>query len=497
VALLLLAELFAAGRRLAYNLPTAPAAYDSMRSATAHLLSDAGSEPFRFLSLSDILYDPGDLGDLQAMFRSSLSQDAISKLIVTSKMKEVLAYNLPLRYRLFSVDGYDGGLLPTARYVTFERLFLSPDEIWPDGRLRQQLKAIPPGRLLSLLNVKYVITDKLQDAWSDGVYYDLEHNVPLGELEITDLPSFEATQLGVVTYLTGTADLPNGTPVAQIVVQATDTTTLTATLRAGYETAEGLYDAGPVAHDRALIVHHWRDDERGNDYLAITDLNQPLRPGRIVIRSLLPREGAAQVVLRGLSLIDARTGTSRSLSIVPTFKLVHSGDVKVYQNLGTLPRAFVVHQARVTSSDSQALDSLRDPRFDPGQEVLLAPDSASSSSVQYSAQATAGPSEADIIRYDPERIDLQASLETPGYLILTDAFYPGWRAEVDGRPVPILRADVYFRAIALDSGEHTVAFQFAPPSVIWGFGLGSAAWLVWVLAVAATLQAGRKRRSRV
>ena len=121
--LLLLVELFVCGRKLAYNLPTAPAAYDSMRSATAHLLAGDDDNPVRFLSLSDILYDPGDLPDLQTMFASDLSQDAIYDLIVAAKMKEVLAYNLPLRYRLFSVDGYDGGLLPTSRYAILERLF--------------------------------------------------------------------------------------------------------------------------------------------------------------------------------------------------------------------------------------------------------------------------------------------------------------------------------------------------------------------------------------
>ena len=99
--------------------------------------------------MSDILYDPGDMGDLQAMYGPQLSEEAIYDLIVTTKMKEVLAFNLPLRYRLFSVDGYDGGLLPTARYVTLERLFLAEDQIWPDGRLRQQLRQVPPARLLS------------------------------------------------------------------------------------------------------------------------------------------------------------------------------------------------------------------------------------------------------------------------------------------------------------------------------------------------------------
>ncbi|MFN2185943.1 MAG: hypothetical protein ACK2UU_18325, partial [Anaerolineae bacterium] len=64
LALLLVLELLVAGRQLAYSRPTAPAAFDSMRTAPSHLLADAtyGSpgEPFRFLSMSDIGYDPGD-----------------------------------------------------------------------------------------------------------------------------------------------------------------------------------------------------------------------------------------------------------------------------------------------------------------------------------------------------------------------------------------------------------------------------------------------------
>ncbi len=94
IAVLLILELFFAGQRLAYNSPTASIAYDSMRTAPSHLLADGSSDPFRFLSMSDIGYDPGDLNDLQAMYRDSLSEDAIYDLIVATKMKEVLAFNL-------------------------------------------------------------------------------------------------------------------------------------------------------------------------------------------------------------------------------------------------------------------------------------------------------------------------------------------------------------------------------------------------------------------
>jgi hypothetical protein len=498
VLLLVLAELFVAGRGLAYNQPTAPAAYDSMRSAEAHLLASAGTEPVRFLSMSDILYDPGDLDDLNAMFQASLSQQAIDRLVIATKMKEVLAFNLPLHYRLFSVDGYDGGLLPTARYVTLEELFLQPDAIWPDGRLRQQLQEIPPERLLSLLNVRYVITDKMQDVWSSDVYYDLEHKVPLGELELTGLPDFEATQLGVVTYLTGTAGLADGTPVAEIVVEASDSRTPTAvTLRAGFETAEGLYDAS-VAHHRASVVHHWRENGSGNDYLALYELEQPTRPGRIIVRSLLPGEGTAQVILRGMSLVDTRTGTSRSVSIVPTLPLVHSGDVKVYENLAVLPRAFIVHEARRAESDAQALEWLSDPAFDPGREVVIAAEPGSPVESDPLLQAPSVPSEADIIHYDAERVEIRSSQESPGYLVLADAFYPGWQAKVDGRPVPIVRADIYSRATALDAGTHTVEFEYSPPSVSRGLQLGAAGWLVWASALAvAVLHAGRRRAIHV
>jgi hypothetical protein len=473
IVLLLVVELFIAGRKLAYNHPTAPAAFDSMRTAPAHILADESKGPFRFLSMSDILYDPGDLGDLQAMFASQLSEKEIYDLIVATKMKEVLAYNLPLRYRIHSVDGYDGGLLPVARYVTLERLFLAEEAIWPDGRLRQQLRSVPPSRLLSLLNVKYVITDKTQDIWLDNIYYDLEHTQSLGTVTLTDLPNFEATHLGVVSYLTGTRDLPEGTPVAAVTITSRQGTMHTAMLRAGEHTAEGLYGDAPVLHRQARVGHHWRDNEQGNDYIALLDLEQALQPKVISIHSLLPD---GQLQLRGLTLIDAHTGTSRTLSVDPAYRLVHSGDVKIYENLSVLPRAFVVHQSRAVADDEQTLSILRAPEFDPARVAILATGDE--------LRADLDPPPVDIVTYAPERIQLRTTLEAPGYLLLTEMGYPGWIAKVNGERRPILRADLGFRAVRLEAGTHDVTFRFRPASVRWGLTLGILSWLAWVLATA-------------
>jgi hypothetical protein len=470
IVLLLVLELFVASRKLAYNRPTAPAAFDSMRAAPAHLLADAQDEPFRFLSMSDILFDPGDLADLQAMYSSQLSSQAVYDLVVATKMKEVLAYDLPMRYRLSSVDGYDGGLLPIARYVTLERLFLPEEDIWPDGRLRQQLRSIPATRLLSLLNVKYVITDKMQDVWIDNVFYDLEHTVSLGQVVLTDLPDLEATKLGVVSYLTGTTDLPDGTPVAGISVTGTDGTVIMKTLRAGEDTAEGLYVEDSVGHRQAAVGHRWRDNDQGSDYISVLDLGEAIHPERIEVRSLLSED---HVQLRGLTLIDGRSGASRTVSIDPAYRMVHSGDVKIYQNLEVLPRAFVVHQAQVRVEDQAALDLLQDPAFDPAQQVILSSGTGMTGS--------GGKSHAEIETYQPEKIQMRASLDAPGYLVLTDTFYPGWKATVDGQAVPILRADLYFRAVALEPGDHEIALRYAPASVYAGLVIGAGAWFVWAM----------------
>ena len=222
VAALLIAELFVASRGLAYDNPTAPEAYHFLRTAPAHLLTDPGQH--RFLSMSTMPYDPGDLQEMRQMLGWQLPERAVYDYIISAKRKEVIAFNLPLHFKLYSVDGYDGGLLPLKRFVELQRLFLPDDRVSPDGRLREKLQQVPESRLLSLLGVKYVVTDKVYDVWIDDVFYDLQFTSRLSqdgtrEVETDDIPPYPATGLGVISYLRGAADLPDGTPVAEIIAE--------------------------------------------------------------------------------------------------------------------------------------------------------------------------------------------------------------------------------------------------------------------------------------
>jgi uncharacterized membrane protein YfhO len=64
--------------------------------------------------------------------------------------------------------------------------------------------------------------------------------------------------------------------------------------------------------------------------------------------------------------------------------------------------------------------------------------------------------------YRPDRVELVTTSAATGLLVLHDLYYPGWIAEVDGKPVPMQRAALLFRAVAVPAGQHRVAFRFRP-----------------------------------
>ena len=71
--------------------------------------------------------------------------------------------------------------------------------------------------------------------------------------------------------------------------------------------------------------------------------------------------------------------------------------------------------------------------------------------------------------YENERIVLRVSTDYPGYLVLSEIFYPGWRALVNGKEVPVLCGDFLFRVIPLAAGEQDVVLFF----VSWPFRIGA------------------------
>lgn len=503
LAPLLLVELTVASLALEHRRPTAPEAITSLRTAPAHLVAAArqaeaaGGIPGRFLSLSGITYDPGDLAQIQQMFAAYLPPQAIYDLVVASKLQEIVAPNLPLLWRLPAVDGYDGGVLPLRRYVDLQTLFIPAGALAEDGRLREQLETVPPSRLLRLLSVEHVITDKTFDVWRDGVYYDLELSTQLqpGQaVEIEDAGRLEATGLGLWSHLAGGAAVPDGTPVAEVVVEGAGSSE-TLLLRAGADTAEGQWTSS-AAHGQPDERQPWPRGQAGWDYLARADWAGPLLPERITVRNLA---AGSDLVLRGVSLLDRRTGAHAALTMPADgrFQRVQSGDVKVYENLEPLPRAYVVGQILTAPDDAAALALMADPSFEPSEQVvLLAGDLAAAGLADQAAQlaSPAAGSPVQPVAYGPEQVTLDATLEASGVLVLADTWYPGWQATVDGAPAALLRANYLLRGVLLPAGHHRVQFEFRPAALQQGAVISlAAAAAVLALAAVGIWRQERKR----
>jgi hypothetical protein len=414
--------------------------------------------------MSDITFDPGDLGEIDVIYGPQLSGGALYDYTIAVKHKEVLSPNMPLAFAVPAIDGYDGGVLPLARYVTLQRLFLQEDEVSIDGRLRENLTTIPDGRWLSLFNVRYVVTDKLCDAWLDDVFYDLQFGARLASGEtasVAHVARFKATSLGFVSYLTDTG-LPDGEPVGLVKVAFEDGATRTFELRSGEHTSE--------ARDHATRLS-WEE---------------PAVPVSISVRATLL---TGELVVRGLSLVDERTGSFQALVLSDRgrFRLVHSGDVKIYENLSVLPRAFLVHEAVVAADDEETLALMRAGSFDPATRVVLGEgEPVDSDSAAFAVRAT---------HYSQERIEIDVDTDAPGYLVLTDTWYPGWEATIDAEPAPIYRADLLFRAVPIAAGSHRVVFAFRPASVRIGMVVSLVGLLCLALLAVGVARLSRRDRS--
>jgi uncharacterized membrane protein YfhO len=97
----------------------------------------------------------------------------------------------------------------------------------------------------------------------------------------------------------------------------------------------------------------------------------------------------------------------------------------------------------------------------------------------------------------PERWHAHVSASQPGYVLQREAWYPGWRARLDGRDVPLLRADVLYRAVAVPAGEHDLDIWFESTSFSRGSLLTAAGLIVIIVAaVWAALPRMRRRGHR-
>ena len=145
------------------------------------------------------------------------------------------------------------------------------------------------------------------------------------------------------------------------------------------------------------------------------------------------------------------------------------GSPVVYRAPNPMPRAFVVQQARV-ADEGQTRAALVDPAQPARTTAYLA------SGEPLDEKECQG-SNVRFLRDEARHIELEVDSCGKGVLVVTDAWFPGWTATVDGKPVEILRADLALRAVPVPSGPSRVRMDYLPASFTLGAGVSGLALL--------------------
>lgn len=142
--------------------------------------------------------------------------------------------------------------------------------------------------------------------------------------------------------------------------------------------------------------------------------------------------------------------------------------VDIHLNTLALPRAWLVYQTEVVENYGQALERVLDENFRP-EAVAILQDGP--------RLEGAGQGRIEVGYYGPNDIVFFVETDAPALLVLSDTFYPGWQAKVDGQRVPIYRTNAVFRGVLVPAGRHRVEMHFRPRSLMMGLGLAGAGGL--------------------
>ncbi len=306
---------------------------------------------------------------------------------------------------------------------------------------------------LNHLNVRYYVVPQLLPVDEASELYDVEN--PFAALPYSrwiEVPDLSLEALEMESYLSHSAHLTDGTLAAEILVRTAEGVVLTFPVRVGFETAEWAYERDDVrehiAHSLPPLAGSFpaRSGFPPSEHVGHTYLGQWVLPGSlmgkirvtgVLIRPILPE---AFVRVERMRLVAGQQThlLSHVAGLGDHTIVFRSEDALIYRNEDALPRAYWVPESRMNTR-SAGLELPKDLTLLDVQPVRVA-------------------------IYTDHEVELDTASETPGYVVLADLYYPGWRATVDGNDAEILPVDDILRAVWLPEGAHRVRFVYCPGS---------------------------------
>jgi hypothetical protein len=510
-------ELFWASRHLEYNQAPPPIAYSNPGPVTAALRDSY--QGGRILSLASTAYAPGVEPQLREQF-AHLGDGSTYNLLVTQKYFEVMTPNVSQGFQIATVDGYDGGVLPLDGFVRMKDVLQPGAAGQPDAILRDQIRVVPPPRILDLFGIAYILKDKIRDPWVDGVFYDTTFSQTLSTdrptASLPNISQIATNRIGVISFLTDAAAHSQGQAIATVRIVTTDGRTIERPLRAGVHTAEGEYEKTAPAHQAVTIVGAWPDNPQGRYYHGEIDLDETvvIKEATVVFEA---ESGSLHLV--AMSAAGPETHAPFILTTEP-MTLLFSGDIKLYQRDEPLGLIYTSSTIYMAESTDLARNALHNPAFRVGQDVILerqpefrelpprnaltalarplkhwlqardiwgggppfgvvssleesslgeSADHADLGLAQIALAENSSPAILAMERPQPEHLIVRMESSTPQILVFAETFIPGWVATIDGESTVIWRANAYHQAVLVPAGTHEIVLRYQPFALRLGF----------------------------
>ena len=441
-----------------------------------------------------------------------------------------------MMYGIENAAGYDGfGLARYSRLAGDMKVW--GDLTNADRTLRGE------SRELDLLNVRYLLTRSSPAAASSStttatrstaaefppatqvyggrLFGEEDLNLPAitsGQRLWFNVPPIEADHIALLTNLAWSEAVPDQAVVAHIRLDDKDGQAFNFELRAGEHTSEWAYDRpdirSRIRHKRAPVATSYGVEDAQAKYEAHTYVSTFALPRKTLITGgeitveRLPRAPDLTLSVTRLALADGERAfplrrewvkkesaasteqpkplsESDSLTTPRWRRLAEVGTVAVFENTRILPRAWLATSELVAAEEDE-LSIIRTGKT-PGGAAWHPLETAlveSSTGIRFE-RGNEPPGNAEVMRNEPNRVEVKTESATPGILVLSANHYPGWRASVDGRSVDVIRVNYNLRGVAVPAGDHLVAFVYRPKSVLVGL-------VISLLALAAlVLWAGR------
>jgi len=144
-------------------------------------------------------------------------------------------------------------------------------------------------------------------------------------------------------------------------------------------------------------------------------------------------------------------------------KVNESPYASIYLNDEWLPRAILLRRQIVMRDEDAVFDYITSKKFDPKKEIIFE-DNIEIDNVANSNIEIPEKDRVDILEYEPSRVNIDVSCKKEAFLLLSDTYYPGWKAYIDNKEAKIYRANYFLRAVKVPQGEHLVEFIYDPLS---------------------------------